>query len=812
VRRAGLRFHDLCLHMKMGALQRVTALRKQTGKKTLAARTSGSEGSRGLAGPAIARWMLNATLFCFGVVAALGQWFPGDSASIVMGQTLPQIGLWCILAVAVAVFSFLVPRKSTIWSMTSCVLGGGLLVWIALSTWMVQGRGNVRFALNMFWQWVAFGLVFAASLWIARRLNRRSHLIVFFLGLSIVTSFHAIYQYAYSMPRDRLRYKENPEEVLRELGLDAQTGSATRLRWEDRLQSTEPIGPYALTNSLAGFLAPCVLLLGAVLLESRSWKHWRWPRLAVVVALCLSLVVLALTKSRTAWLATFAGAVLYGAMHPASRMHFRRHMKKYILGGASVAAVAAIWVLAVDSRILTEAPKSLAFRWQYWQSTLVLISHNVLFGVGPGNFQDYYATYKLPNSSETVLDPHSFLLETIATGGVMAGVLLLAWLAWIVLAWWRTDRLEQRGAVDAETPSTNYAVPLALGVMVAGFVWLIFPQVVGMGPDPYPYLVGIPLALLWVWVIGRAFVESDISSRAVVCAFAVGVINLSASGGWLAPGITNILAAFAGIILGGVPDLANKPAESSSDRIPESHAREKMLGWALRVSAVAIGLLLLFGFLKSCWEPVQLASAVSNKPVVSLDQARRNAQEAAQLDPWNPAHRAALVGLSFMELEKEAREGKPVDGVLHKVESAVNDLLQADPHSWRADFEIGRQSLGLVASVPKMAEMAKEHFMRAAELSPQDASCHLQAALSCWLIGNKECAKTELEAALRINQQTPHRDQKLASLLIWWPENVGPRSETKIGVEWKQVGRDVSLKAGWVRAEPVAIMLRNELD
>jgi O-Antigen ligase len=790
----------------MGALKRVSALRTQTLKRN-AIKPSPLSGKDGSLGPTIERWTLSLVLFAFGVVGAIGQWFPSDSVSIVMGQTMPQIALWLVLAVATAVFSFLAPKRSTAWSITSNVVGVSLLLWIAFSTWMVQGRGNLRFAVNMFWQWIAVGLVFAMSFWIARRIKQRSPLVVFFLALSIATSFHAVYQYAYSMPRDRQRYKEEPEVVLRELGLDAQAGSATRLRWEDRLQSTEPIGPYALTNSLAGFLAPCVILFGAMLVETRNLRKWHWRRIGIVAAFALSLVVLGLTKSRTAWLASLSAAFLYGALHPVSRAHIQRNFYRWLIGAASVLVVAAIWVLAVDSRIMTEAPKSFAFRWQYWQSTLVLIWHNLLFGVGPGNFQDYYATYKLPNSSETVLDPHSFLLETIATGGVLAGILLLAWLSCIFVGWWRQYGLEQDESKSVEGSNSGSFSALGIGVVVAGFIWLIVPQFLGVGPDPYPYVIGVPLALLWIRAIGGGLGQFDISSRAVVCALVAGVVNLSASGGWLSPGITNILAVLAGILVAG-----NSVSKNNTNGGGERGERLLKYAWSVRLLLVVVCVLLVFAFLKTAWEPIQRASAIGTKPVVSLEQAERNAREAAAIDPWNPAYRAALVGLSFMEIFQRVREGRLEGSSLKNCEKSVEDLLLADPHSWRANFEIGRQSLGLSRDVPKMAEMARLHFLQAAKLSPQDASCQLQAALACWLTGEDAVAKEKLEIAAEIDQETPHRDQKLVSLLIWWPDNVGPRSQLKNGVEWKSIGRDSALSPGWVRAEPVANLLRNELD
>ena len=62
-----------------------------------------------------------------------------------------------------------------------------------------------------------------------------------------------------------------------------------------------------------------------------------------------------------------------------------------------------------------------------------MIAEHPLGGCGPGNFQDAYTAYKLPEASEEVADPHNFLLEVWATAGtpaMLALVALLASFAW----------------------------------------------------------------------------------------------------------------------------------------------------------------------------------------------------------------------------------------------------------------------------------------------------------------------------------------------------------------------------------------------
>ncbi len=92
-------------------------------------------------------------------------------------------------------------------------------------------------------------------------------------------------------------------------------------------------------------------------------------------------------------------------------------------------AAALIGLLAVAAMIIgfvkPKAATSLGYRLQYWQATLHMIADRPWLGCGPGNFQDVYTQYKLPEASEEVADPHDFLLEVWATAGTPAMLALL---------------------------------------------------------------------------------------------------------------------------------------------------------------------------------------------------------------------------------------------------------------------------------------------------------------------------------------------------------------------------------------------------
>ncbi len=250
------------------------------------------------------RYLLFSATFLVGCLLGIGQLIPGDTGQVAAGESLPQTLLW-IFAVTLIGMIYLLESNATepslcdvlppelqqssrvpskrVWlertattvAIASALLGWG---WVVLATFNVHGSGNLRYAVNALWQWVTFILIVGAIRWLNVRFRIERMAIRLMIGLAFASAVHGLYQITISLPYDRERFKADPEAVLREAGIVAPPGSATYLLFEGRLQDSSPTGPFGLTNSLAGFVAPWLVALFCIWLYSKApitaWKKW----------------------------------------------------------------------------------------------------------------------------------------------------------------------------------------------------------------------------------------------------------------------------------------------------------------------------------------------------------------------------------------------------------------------------------------------------------------------------------------------------------------------------------------------------------
>lgn len=348
------------------------------------------------------------------------------------------------------------------------------------------------------------------------------------------------------------------ETTLFQLGVPEE-GPGRKL-WEARLlSSSEPVGLFALANTLAGLLLVGVLLWGLWSLPENRLAHGtsdssmvqspgRWAMSGValgVVGFCLLL-----TKSRTAWGGTLAAAGLLALLRKVQlRAWLTGPHRVWLMAGAAATAALitlAWWSGGLDRLVLLEAFKSLRYRGEYWTGTWRMLwdpQHPVrwLVGVGPGNFRSSYLPFKLPESSEEIADPHNLFLDHWAAGGLVG---LLA----VVALWYLAVRTVLDQGLSAVTPSAAVVAPRAstplqrvssrpelVGALLALGVLLLFHA---GSPAAWPLLV-VMGGLLWGW---WATGDRPLPQSAWRGAILLGLlIHLLAAGGIGMPAIVALL-------------------------------------------------------------------------------------------------------------------------------------------------------------------------------------------------------------------------------------------------------------------------------
>ena len=456
--------------------------------------------------------------------------------------------LWCLLLCcwSTAAIAKWVPSMRLDWTL---VAGLVLIGLHSLSAVVMGSSGGGRPALNTLWVWVNYGIgAFLLRQLITSAMQSRA-IVAVMVALALCLTVHAYYQYFVSQPALWAAYKANPEEFLKASGRDTNPDSVDRKHFEDRVFSREPLATFSLTNSLAGFLAPwLVIAAGIALYESNKGSDLRAFAAAGVAALFITGCLL-LTKSRTAVLAMGFGTVLL-------LLYSRRGGSK--VGWKIPAIAAGLLVLiglgvivagGLDTEVLSEAPKTLLYRFQYWRSTAAMIADHPILGVGPGRFQAFFTRYKLPEASETVADPHNFLLEVWATAGTPALLALLAMLiAFAAQLGRRNEPIAKVTELEASKSPTSHppvhGVAFVYAGALVGFLFGIFLALTegyflaaNTGGVVGLLLLGLFAAVVFLWAIGNWVKEGELRPSLLVIGLIVLGVNLLVAGAASFPGV-----------------------------------------------------------------------------------------------------------------------------------------------------------------------------------------------------------------------------------------------------------------------------------
>ncbi len=720
--------------------------------------------------------------------AAITVWctyYPADATGLEHGRALGltcAMMLWLLFAAMIIRVKPVVDVRCASWWLDSAALI--LAAWVFLAAWITAGLfssspphvgGDLRAATNEAWWWIAAAGFFVVLRRLMSDAGRARAVFGLLLGLGSLLAVHTLHQYFISLPETMQEYLRDPDAAIASAGINAPAGSAARMIYENRLRDGGPTATFALANSVAGPLAMIATLCGGCLVcllramplsresydiaERKATVSCIIVRVTLLVALlCLLMAALIATGSRSG----FMSVVVVGAVAAFSALwarggHFVRIGLASLVGLAAVAVVV-WWQAGSDSsigRLASGARATIELRVQYWQSTLAMVWDHPWFGAGPGNFQLVYQRYRDVHAHEMIAEPHHFFVETLASGGVMAGILLTICLA----AGWKVYRstaaLEEEDALPTSLASArNSSIKgeslilqgksgfVAAAVALGALFGLLSVWYYGISnealPDFEAHQYAIPAALVvmgaWWWT-GTADAERlthhqfrQMAAAATAC----GLTHLCFSGGWTIPGVSLMLVWLAAVA-------TNVPASLACEAGLATETTSPMRPGAANWAAGLIVSVLFLVFVRFTLLPVQRTGAAMKNAAMQLNtnrvvQAEATLRGALQDDPlakdaaiWFAGIENRKLMQSFLGPTKmSTRQKRITDGAFGTaISRAGNDptLLRAIGELLLHRYQFGGRVDDLVS--------AEKLFSRAIELSPtQEAMVAQQSEIA----------------------------------------------------------------------------------
>jgi len=709
--------------------------------------------------------------------------FPSESAAL-FGDGLVVVMLWIALAVFWLLGAIGRPWFAVRfgWTDVAVLL---LIGWHTIAALWAANHASPRPALNMLWEWIAYGLSYllARQLMTGRREMRA--VLVVMIALGVALAGYGLYQHFWELPETRAKFERDPDAAMRDSEIWFEPGSREFELFRARLDTFRPMATFGLTNSLAGYLAPWLVVAGGigacVGLSRRRWHTW----LAVIVCGVPVGACLLLTSSRSACGAAGLGLLLAAVFcrkrpETGPARPWNRRLTAAIAGLGALLVAGVLVAGALNARVFFDASKSLRFRVQYWQSTLRMIADHPIAGCGPGNFQDTYTRYMLPEASEEIADPHNFLMEVWATAGTPALFALLAVLGcfgYAMLAVPRSFSSESGGTGvspvrprkhgqdvrathkpvgESSAPVTTTAPPDATRYVLAGaacgfLLSVVVGQMSSAPPSvrevipgvwaPVVVLLGLPLAAATVLLFWRWIDDGPLPPSLPAVGVLVLSVNLLAAG---AMGFPGVVGTFWLLVAMGL----NLTEASRPFRVPRSAglaALAATMAAALTCSATALN-------------PVLRSQTAIRLAERDPLHAGRHLRDAAQADPLAAAPQRHLAEHAF-GVWLEGGSPQAFDQFEASIEAALN-LAPNSASTWRMCGDLYQrvfEKRGIADALPK----AVFAHRRAVDLYPNDAELRSRLAVSLRAGGDEAGFRRQAAIALELDEQTPHSDKKL---------------------------------------------------
>lgn len=680
--------------------------------------------------------------------------------------TLLWLGLGCVFYLCAA--SGRIPLQCSRLELSAVAL----IVCVVLSTYLNLDEADGRNSLNAMWVWISFPVIFLLVANLFSHPATRRTLVLVMLAVAATIAIDGVYESLVEMPQRRLDYfggdQAARDQMLNEAGIDAPIGSPIRYHFESRLQDTEPLVTFALTNSLAGFIA-CWFVVGLAILANafqmfRSTKSNEAVSSDVLTFLVCSticvgalLVCLVLTESRSAWGAVGIVLLLISWKLLKRFPEKRRHVLFGLAGLLSVAVLVGVISGRLDWKVVTGSTQSLAFRVEYWKASGSLAADSPIVGVGPGNFQDRYTRYKPPQGSETIADPHNWILQVLTSFGMLG---LLAMVGFLVLAFRRKHAGHQ---ASNEVGSGTILCGAIIGIALVHAISFVSDIAINAATLDRVTMIGL-IVLVLMYMTGVKWLNVGEMPRGAVRLSCIGLlINLVFAGGISIPGVACSLWVL----------LALLGHEENDGTSIESIGLSQPRWPAVLAGVCSIGLLA--AFLLTCFLPVrnvdramlELQNSLSGQGNVS-----RQLQEVSNLDVLDPTASLMLVDHLYQQLSESSSSEFSVTRYDKELFDAIESATSRAPNSHQLFGRLAEYCLALHFTTRRQStiwlDKARELLEHEYTLYPVNA--YTVARLG-WVLsqidlqnGNEnhsERIQTLISTALDLDQQMPHLEYRL---------------------------------------------------
>ncbi len=282
-------------------------------------------------------------------------------------------------------------------------------------------------------------------------------------------------------------YEQDPDSALAQQRIVP--NSLEHFQFEHRLYSKDISGFFTTSNSAGSFALMASLAAVALLFE-----RYRNRKLAgtepvwfITCGIAAAVVIfgLVITKSKGAIVASLFAAVMF-VIYLCFSNWLKVHKKAVLiiclllaLAGTSVV----VWYGLAHGRL--PGGNSMLVRWQYWHASVKMYADHLLTGVGPGNFAHFYPHYKPASASESVANPHNFILSVLTQYGPIG---LIGFLAMICTPLWAviSPRSASCPSEAHRTEPTFKKLAIFSAIIVSAALLFIRPIIFPLPPTASP--------------------------------------------------------------------------------------------------------------------------------------------------------------------------------------------------------------------------------------------------------------------------------------------------------------------------------------